>query len=130
MSMADIEAGLPDMSGELPRIPTVGNSTGGLEGATDVEYYTVRWAQSSSSPLSGSKHGWPWSGWHRKHQGCCWPSIWKGEQAILIFRVANLETAATKICAPRAARRSGHSGCDLRAAHPERGRSLAGRRDF
>jgi hypothetical protein len=35
MSMADIEAELPDMSGELPRIPTVGNAMGqrGLKGA-------------------------------------------------------------------------------------------------
>ena len=42
MSMADIEAGLPDMSGELPRIPTVGNAVGQrrLKGATDVEYHT------------------------------------------------------------------------------------------
>jgi hypothetical protein len=34
MSLADIEAELPDMSGELPRIPTVGNAMGqrGLNG--------------------------------------------------------------------------------------------------
>ena len=37
MSLADIEAGLPDMSGELPRTPTVGNAMGqrGLTGAID-----------------------------------------------------------------------------------------------
>jgi hypothetical protein len=37
MSLADIEAELPDMSGELPRIPTVGNAVGqrGLKGAID-----------------------------------------------------------------------------------------------
>ena len=37
MSLADIEAELPDMSGELPRIPTVGNAMGqrGLKGAID-----------------------------------------------------------------------------------------------
>jgi hypothetical protein len=37
MSLADIEPELPDMSGELPRIPTVGNAMGqrGLKGAID-----------------------------------------------------------------------------------------------
>jgi hypothetical protein len=37
MSLAEIEAELPDMSGELPRIPTVGNamSQRGLKGAID-----------------------------------------------------------------------------------------------
>ena len=37
MSLAEIEAEIPDMSGELPRIPTVGNamSQRGLKGAID-----------------------------------------------------------------------------------------------
>ena len=37
MILADIETELPDMSGELPRIPTVGNAMGqrGLKGAID-----------------------------------------------------------------------------------------------
>jgi hypothetical protein len=37
MSTADIEAESPDMSGELPRIPTVGNAMAqrGLKGAID-----------------------------------------------------------------------------------------------
>ena len=37
MSLADIDAELPDMSGELPRIPTVGNAMGqrGLKGTID-----------------------------------------------------------------------------------------------
>jgi hypothetical protein len=37
MSLADIEVEIPDMSGELPRIPTVGNamSQRGLKGAID-----------------------------------------------------------------------------------------------
>ena len=30
MSLAEIEAEIPDMSGELPRIPTVGNAMGQL----------------------------------------------------------------------------------------------------
>lgn len=36
-----LRPGLPDMSGELSRIPAVGNAMGqrGLKGATDVEYY-------------------------------------------------------------------------------------------
>jgi hypothetical protein len=36
-SVADIEAELPDLSGELPRIPTVGNAMGQrvLKGAID-----------------------------------------------------------------------------------------------
>lgn len=42
MNTADVEAELPDMSGELRRIPTVGNAMGqrGLKGAPDLEYYT------------------------------------------------------------------------------------------
>ena len=37
LNLAGIEAELPDMSGELPRIPTVGNAMGqrGLKGAID-----------------------------------------------------------------------------------------------
>jgi hypothetical protein len=37
MSLADVEAELPDMAGGLPRIPTVGNAMGqrGLMGAID-----------------------------------------------------------------------------------------------
>jgi hypothetical protein len=45
MSMADIEAELPDMSGELPRIPTVGNAKGqrGLKGAIDDALNLTAW---------------------------------------------------------------------------------------
>jgi hypothetical protein len=68
----------------------------------------------------------------------------EGEQAILIFRVAKLETAVPEIYAPRGNRRSlrdairiGRSADHIRATAaaiyepltPERGRSLAGRRD-
>jgi hypothetical protein len=37
MSLADIEAEIPDIAGELPRIPTVGNAMGqrGPKGAID-----------------------------------------------------------------------------------------------
>ena len=54
LSLAEIEAEIPDISGELPRIPTVGNAMGqrGLKGAIDDALKLNRMSGSSGAVSS------------------------------------------------------------------------------
>ena len=60
MSVADIEAELPGMSDELPRIPIVGNAMGqhGLKGAIAVRALSHPWHRGRFADASVHLAGW------------------------------------------------------------------------